>query len=135
MFLLGLSVLFSACVPNKFASRLDGVVIDSRSSMPLPGATLVSGIWHEDNAIGAFVVTDGKGRFSLSNEYGFIKLLELDIDSREIVISKEGYESEEISVVHRGTERWVSSGKDRLLRMDSLRNQLFQIKLQKSNKG
>jgi hypothetical protein len=101
-----------ACVPGKFASRVDGVVIDRETSSVVPGARLVSKIPHRDDRAGAvevFDITDEGGRFSLGPEFGVFKLLTLDADLREVTISKPGYETRSINITHRDGVRRVSN--------------------------
>jgi hypothetical protein len=98
-------------VPGKFASRVEGVVVDSKSSAVVPGARLVSTIPHRGDRVDAAEVvdiTDKGGRFSLSPEYGIFKLLTLAADWREITISKPGYKTQSIYVTHRDGVRRIS---------------------------
>ena len=99
-----------ACVPGKLASRIDGFVIDSNSSEVVAGARLVSTIPHRDGSTGvveSVEVTDGNGKFSFGPEYGIFKFLTPKVDLREIRVSREGYKQTEISIMHRGGERFV----------------------------
>lgn len=122
-------------MPGKFASRLDGVVVDSKSSEVVAGAKLISRIPHRVESTGTsevVEVTDKEGRFTLAPEYGIFGLLTLDADLRQIVISKEGYEALKVSVMHQGKDRYVSYA-SRLDTHKMPRNESLQIKLKKSD--
>jgi len=90
----------TACFPGKRGGRLDGVVIDRMTSIPLPGATI-----HSSDPVNknqphprSPVLSDRDGKFALPPFYGITRLLEMTSDIREITVGKEGYESEELRV-------------------------------------
>lgn len=104
-------MLCGACVPGKFASRVGGVVIDSKSSEVLAGAKLVSTIPHRDTRPGGpevVKITDEAGRFSFGPECGIFKPLTPCGELRELTISKTGYETRTIVITHRDGMRRVS---------------------------
>jgi hypothetical protein len=102
-----IAVICTSCIPGKFASRLEGTVVDS-NSVPLPGARLDSKIPHREAPVGGFAFTDQKGEFDLPPEYGVFKLLTMDADWREVIISKDGYESKKVSVMEARSERFIT---------------------------
>ena len=127
-------VLSSACVPGKFASRVDGIVIDSKSSDVVSGARLVSVIPHRGDPVGATEVvsiTDENGRFSFSPEYGIFKLLTPDADWRQIAISREGYERTKVFISQQGRERFVTFGNSKEATRTST-TETLRIKLKKN---
>lgn len=103
-----IAAISTSCFPGKFASRLEGSVVDSNSSMPLPGARLDSKIPHRESPLGGFSYTNQEGEFDLAPEYGVFKLLTLDADWREVIISKGGYESKKVSVMQARGERFIT---------------------------
>jgi hypothetical protein len=103
--------LLGACVPGKFASGIDGLVVDAGTSQALAGVRVVSTIPHvvaRANSDEVVVFTNEDGGFSFSAEYGFFRFLEMDADLRELQMSKEGYEGRKVIVAHRGGERFAN---------------------------
>lgn len=101
----------SSCIPGKFASGVEGVLVDKKSTMPVSGALLESRIPHRDCTSGAptaSIITDEEGRFSFPPVYGVYKLLMMSADWREIAVSKNGYEPIQFSISHRDGVRMVS---------------------------
>ncbi len=126
-------MLCGACIPGKFAGRIEGVVIDKKSSKAVAGARLVSTIPHRERHSGpneALDVTDENGRFSFGPEYGIFKLLTRDADWREIAISREGYEGTKVSIMHSGSKRYVTYGMSKHT-TEMPRKEPLQIKLKK----
>ena len=135
LLVLGLCILCASCTPGKFASRLDGVVIDNRSSKAVSGVTIHSDIPHrESHRVIPPVVTDEEGRFSLPPEYGVFKLLTLSADWRMVTLSKEGYKPEEISVMIRSKERYVTY-EDRKIHATESSKDDIEIKIEKDKNG
>jgi hypothetical protein len=103
-----IATISTSCFPGKFASRLEGSVVDSHSLMPLPNARLDSKIPHREVPVGGCATTNQDGEFDLAPEYGIFKLLTMDADWREVIISKDGYESKKVSVMHTRAERFIT---------------------------
>ena len=101
------AVIFTSCIPGKFASRLEGTVVDS-NSVPVSGVRLDSKIPHREVPVGGFAITNQKGEFDLPPEYGVFKLLTLDADWREVTITKDGYESKRVSVMEARNKRFIT---------------------------
>jgi hypothetical protein len=124
-----------SCVPGKFASGVEGVLVDKTSTTPISGALLESRIPHRDGTRGAptaSTITDEGGRFSFPPVYGIYKLLMLSADWREVAVSKSGYEPTRFSVSHRDGIRMVStvgvSDSTQTLRREPLRLSIIKKK-------
>ena len=129
-----LAAISASCFPGKFASRLEGSVVDSHSSIPLPGARLDSKIPHRESPEGGIGFTDQKGEFDLTPEYGVFKLLTLGADWREVIISMDGYESKKVSVMQARGERFITYD-DREDYTTTSQREPIRIKLKKKARG
>jgi len=108
-----LCVWLSSCIPGKFASGMEGVIVDSKSSKPVSGAIVESRIPHRDGTNGtasSVTTSDHDGKFSLRPVYGNYKLLMVSADWRELTILKTGYEQTRVSVRQRDSVRIMKIG-------------------------
>jgi hypothetical protein len=103
----------TSCMPGKFASGIEGVIVDSQSSNPVQGAIIESSIPHRDGDNGAAfsaTTSDQNGRFSFRPVYGIYKLLMMSADWRKLTITKNGYEKSSVSVFQRDRVRVIETG-------------------------
>ena len=127
-----LCVGLSSCVPGKFASGIEGVIVDRESSKPVQGAILESSIPHKDgDKVTASTTTDKEGRFTFLPEYGIYQLLMMSADSRNVVIYKDGYKQLHVSISHRDEVRRIITLDDRRQLIESPRKEELILSLQK----
>lgn len=103
----------SSCIPGKFASGVEGVIVDSRTSNPVSGAIVESRIPHKDDPNGAassVTTSDQDGRFSFRPVYGIYKLLMMPADWRELRIDKDGYKELRVFVIQQDGVRMIEIG-------------------------
>jgi hypothetical protein len=122
-----------SCSPGKFAGGIEGVIVDSKSSSPVPGATIRSRIPHKGETKGSassVTSTNQFGKFSFRPVYGIYQLLEMPIDWRELTIKKDGYEELRVSVFQRGSVRITETG-ERAKRIETPRSEELRISINK----
>jgi len=108
-----LCILCIGCFPGIKADRINGIVIDRSSNLPLQGVEVYS----TDPSKGSQSrskspnITDKEGRFSLPPNYGFVWIFGPGTGWRNIDFTKEGYSTHNISVLNRPkrNERFVHS--------------------------
>jgi hypothetical protein len=123
----------SSCIPGKFASGIEGVIVDRRTSNPIQGAIIESSIPHRNGNNGASfssTISDQDGRFSFPPVFGIYKLLMMTADWREFHITKEGYEQSRVSVFQRDSIRIIETG-DRTNRIEAPRSEDLKISIKK----
>jgi hypothetical protein len=122
-----------SCTPGKFASGIEGVIVDSRTANPIPGAIVESSIPHRDGNNGAAfsaTTSDQDGRFSFPPVYGIYKLLMMSADWRELSITKDGYEKSRVSIFQRDGVRIIETG-NRTNRIETPRSEDLKISIKK----
>jgi hypothetical protein len=123
----------TSCMPGKFASGIEGVIVDSQSSNPIQGAIIESSIPHRNGNNGAAfsaTTSDQNGRFSFRPVYGIYKLLMMSADWRELTITKNGYEKSSVSVFQRDSVRIIETG-GRTNRITTPRSEELKLSIKK----